>query len=260
MIAKQTSMSAALVVLIAGSTGTALADPAEPCDEPTGEAAPPGETPPCEKPAEPPPTSPTARKPTGTFQIGAGFNSVDGFVATARVAQDDLFRTGKHLSLDAAISARYQTFGIHFLDPEVFGSRLSFAADLYNTRRILPNQIERNAVGSALTLSHPLGEHVRGFIGYRFENVTAERLVRPLERDSSITGTGGDPPLSPGWVSAWRAGLVYSTLEPGFLPARGSSLGAYIERADRRLGSDVDFSRVSAWATHHRPIGPFILH
>ena len=36
---------------------------------------------------------PTAkREPTGRFQVGAGFSTDDKFIATATVAQDDLFR------------------------------------------------------------------------------------------------------------------------------------------------------------------------
>jgi len=33
-------------------------------------------------------------KPTGTFQIGAGFSSVENFIATAQVSQDEFLRMG----------------------------------------------------------------------------------------------------------------------------------------------------------------------
>jgi outer membrane protein assembly factor BamA len=38
-------------------------------------------------------------KPTGTFQVGAGFSSAESFIAQAQVAQNNLFGRGQTLSL-----------------------------------------------------------------------------------------------------------------------------------------------------------------
>ncbi len=38
-------------------------------------------------------------RPTGTFQIGAGFSSIENFIATAQIAQHNLFGRGQTLSL-----------------------------------------------------------------------------------------------------------------------------------------------------------------
>jgi outer membrane protein assembly factor BamA len=71
---------------------------------------------------------------------------------------------------------------------------------------------------------------------------------------------GNEPPLSRYLLSSLRAGLSYSTLDHPEMPSRGSAAGAWIEVADRRLGSDVDLAGVHAWASHHRPLGPLTLH
>src|SRR5438045_1389238 len=97
MFAKQTLSSASLVVVLLGCSVIARADP--------------------EAPEEP--AAVEARPPTGTFQIGAGFSSEEGFIARARVAQPSLFGTGHSLSLDASLSKRQQRFSIDYSTPDL---------------------------------------------------------------------------------------------------------------------------------------------
>ena len=252
MTATQTGRSASLVLLLVGSTTvTAQAEPAEPCAQPVGEASDDAEGPvPCRAPDPPP------RPPTGRFEIGAGFATDTGFLATARIAQDDLFRTGIQLSLDALISARDQRFGLHVGHPHVLGSDLALSADLYNDLHHY-SWYDRERVGGSVTASRPLTEHLRGFVGYRLEQVQVE--ADPL----LASGRAIDPQpglLRGGLLSAVRAGMVYSTLDNEAAPMRGTRLGAWLEVADRRLGSDVELARAHAWGSHHRPLGPFTLH
>ena len=44
-----------------------------------------------------------AERPTGTFQIGAGFSSVENFIAQAQISQNNLFGRGQ--TADAAGAA-----------------------------------------------------------------------------------------------------------------------------------------------------------
>ena len=44
-------------------------------------------------------------KPTGTFQVGAGFSSIESFVGQAQIAQNNLFGRGQSLSLQATFSS-----------------------------------------------------------------------------------------------------------------------------------------------------------
>jgi outer membrane protein insertion porin family len=193
--------------------------------------------------------------PTGSFQIGAGFSSDEHFIAVARVAQDDLFGTGNHLSLQASLSRRRQLFLARFVDPTLFGSSTALGVDLYSDRRALPG-FTRQASGASLELSQALGRHTRGFVGYRIEHVAANEEALELAR-------GGPPSIVDDryLVSAFRAGFAYSTLDRAVtMPFSGSSAGAMIEVADRRFGSEVEMTRATAWANHHRAVGPFVLH
>ena len=51
-----------------------------------------------------------AERPTGTFQIGAGFSSVENFIAQAQISQNNLFGRGQSLSLQAQLSSLRQLF------------------------------------------------------------------------------------------------------------------------------------------------------
>jgi len=229
-----------------------------------GEVHPPGETEPTaveREPAPPDPTKPAPPDPppppkrhTGTFTIGAGFSTDEGPIAVASIAQDDLFHTGNHLSMHAQLSARRQLFLTRFIDPDVLGSRLSFEADLYNDRHKLPG-FTREAAGGTLTLSHPIGEHTRAFVGYRLEDVKATDNAQAMARTIEPL-----PPLTGGLVSAVRAGVVYTTLDRADAPLRGTQIGGSIEVADPAFGSDLQFTKTDGWIQHHAPIGPLTLH
>lgn len=256
MFAKQAAWSASLVALCS----------AAPFARAEGEVSPQGddeawvddvnvEAKDLAEPRELPPAEPAPKEPpTGTFMLGAGYSSVEGFIASASIAQDDLFRTGTHLSLHARLSARRQLFLLRFVDPDVLGSKLGLGVDLYNDVKQRPG-FERGGAGGSLMLSHPIVGKLRAFVGYRIEEVE----VTP-EATFSARATDMLPPLVGGTLSALRAGVVYDTLDRRIAPLRGSNIGASIEVADARLGSDLHFTRTEAWAQTHQPIGPLTLH
>lgn len=232
MFAKQTLLSASLVVVLVCRSVIASADP-EPAAEPaTGEA----------------------RAPTGTFQIGAGYSSIEGFIAKARVSQSNLFGTGHALAIDALISQRYHRFAIQYTTADL-GGGLQLGAELWNERRQLPG-FAREGSGGALTLSKRISPHLRIWAGVRAEQVAVDEGTRLLARGSS----GGMQAASAGLISSVRAGFEYSTLDAPVVPLRGSAFGAEYELADPRFGSDFAFDRARVWASHHRPIGPLTLH
>src|SRR5512135_3517650 len=168
MFAKQTRWSASLVVAL--GPVIAHADPEPPAAQ---------------------------HEATGTFELGAGYDTDYGFGAAARVAQPDLFHSGNALSLSADVSERRQRFDLAFVDPHVGGSDLSLGGDLFNETRMLRPGLWREATGIAATAKVPLGAHWHASVGYRLEDVTATtrfsaRSLEPL-------------PMSAGLVSAVTA-------------------------------------------------------
>lgn len=257
MSARQTWRSASFAVLIVVLPVTALADPGDAAaDQPASGASSDEATPPGVAPAlDPPPPPPPRRPPTGTFEIGAGYSSDEKFVASASVAQRNLFGTGHRLSLDARISARRQLLRAGYEIPRLLGSDLALRTELVRRQEHLPGFV-RSGVGGGVTLVKPLGDHLSAFAGYRVEQVSttfddpvAARAVAP----SPIRARDGR-------IAALRGGLAYSTLDQPGLPTKGMALGASIEVADPRWGSEMQLTRLDGWGSLHAPLGPLTLH
>ena len=251
MFAKQTLVAASLVIGLGGSALAQVAtDPPAPADE--APLIPPSLVPAQPKPTPPPPPPP----PTGRFQVGAWYSTDDHVGVLADVSQSNLFGTGDLLALDARLSARRQLFEMRFVDPHILDSDVALGASIYNDRRVLPG-FDRQAAGAQTTATLPLGDHVRAFVGYRIEHVTPEPNGPQL---IARADDPGEPPLRDLTIASLRAGLIYRTLDSPRMPLRGTSMGATLEVADPRFGSDVQLTKMSAWMNTHQRLGPFTVH
>jgi outer membrane protein insertion porin family len=67
---------------------------------------------------------------TGTFQVGAGFSSIENFILTAQIQQANLFGNGQSLALQAQVSGLRQLINIRFFEPYFFDSDFSSSIDL----------------------------------------------------------------------------------------------------------------------------------
>jgi len=191
--------------------GVALCRVAGPREEPEPDAdvQPPGEVQPRPKLELMP-----KRAPTGTFELGAGYATDDGFLATARVAQPRLFGTDKGLSLSALVSERRQEFLTRYEDPTLFDV-LHLRGDLYSRRKLYPG-FQREAAGGMLALGRRIAPNLDVFVGYRLEQV--ERHAR--RGDGAVSRRASEPFWRGGMIGAVRTGVHYSTLERDHYPAR----------------------------------------
>ncbi len=76
-------------------------------------------------------TSVTER-PTGSFTVGIGFSSVENFIFSTSITQDNLFGNGQRLGLNAHLSSIRTNFRISFTEPRLFDSEISLGFDLFN--------------------------------------------------------------------------------------------------------------------------------
>lgn len=241
MAVKHMMSCASLAIGLAGST--ALADPGDSQDRSDLEAIAIGAEPVEER---------------SSFLVGAGYGPDDGLILRSAVASRDLFGWGQTLALSAELSRRRKLLLIHFEEPELTDD-LGLSLDLHWREDSWPG-FDRLGAGGSLALSRRLGRNTRAFLAYRLEDVS-------VERDGSENGailrevaSGVGERASAGLVSAVRLGVEHSTIDTPLFPRRGTSAGAWIEAADRRLGSDTDLVRGRAWLGHHRPLGPLTLH
>ncbi len=201
-------------------------------------------------------------RPTGTFQIGAGFSSIENFIGQAQVAQNNLFGRGTTMQLQAQISSLRQLFSVRYVDPYFLDTNVTFAFSGYNQLLYYPS-FNRTTRGGDLTWGYLLSDFVRVFGTYKLEWVS-------VGQNQSGVGLGGIGLVTipsntvanlygRGWTSAVRFALNYDSRNDRLFPTRGMFHSLSVEVADRYLASEKNYVRVTGTGQFYRPIwGPFI--
>ncbi|MBW2478006.1 MAG: outer membrane protein assembly factor BamA [Deltaproteobacteria bacterium] len=105
---------------------------------------------------------------TGTFSVGAGFSSVEGFVGQGSVTQENFLGRGWKLNLAGSIGGESSTYQVGLTDPYFLDTRWVLGFELYRTDREWTD-FSRKATGGAVKGGHPLGEYSRFLTVYRYE-------------------------------------------------------------------------------------------
>jgi outer membrane protein insertion porin family len=200
---------------------------------------------------------------TGTFQIGAGFSSVENFIGQAQVSQNNLFGRGTTLQLQAQISSLRQLFSLRYLDPYFLDTRLTFAFSAYNSLLFYP-AFNRTARGGDLTWGYLFGDHFRLFGTYKLENVQVKQnqagVVVGGFAPTAQVGAGTISNLfRSGWTSSIRLSMNYDTRDDRMFPKKGMFHSLSFEIADPIIASENVFMRTSGFMRFYKPIwGPII--
>ncbi len=178
-------------------------------------------------------------RPTGTFQIGAGFSSVENFIATAQISQQNLFGRGQTLALMAQLSSLRQLFSLSFIEPYFLDTSWYFGFRFFNTQLDYYTFV-RKATGGDLTLGYEFIDDWRLSLTYTLENV-------------DVTERGGvrhHNLFSDGWTSSLRLTITWDTRDNRLFPSSGHLLQGSVEHASKYTFSQNEFTRLS-WVTRY---------
>ena len=190
-----------------------------------------------------------AERPTGTFQVGAGFSSVENFIATAQVQQANLFGNGQSLALQAQVSGLRQLVSLRFFEPYFLDTDWSFSTELFDTLYVFPD-FSRRSVGGSVTYGYAL---VQPWLRLSLTATVEEDKVDTAQV-STFFGT------APGYISifqrlplanlfndgrtiALRPSIVFDTRDNRLFPSSGIFLQASAELASSYLASEIQFLR-----------------
>ncbi len=201
-----------------------------------------------------------AERPTGTFQVGAGFSSIENFIATAQVQQANLFGTGQTLSIQGQISGLRQLVNIRWFEPYFLDSNFSASIDLYDQLRVY-NDFSQSSLGGSLSFGYTLiSPSTRAFLAYNLE-----RTKVSTETTSTFFGTASATsvfqrlPLAnlfnDGYTSSIRPSISYDTRDNRLFPKAGVYLSASTELATSTLMSDNEFLRHRLTGRFYYPLG-----
>jgi outer membrane protein insertion porin family len=202
-------------------------------------------------------------RPTGTFQIGAGFSSYENFILTGQISQQNFFGWGQTLSLQVQWSKIRQLYQIQFVEPAFLDTRWTFAFDLYRTEGIYTT-FTRKSTGGSLTWGYELSGLERWWAFARrledmrlFATYTNERV--DVSATEAVTIARGQ--FRSGTTSSVRLSLQWDKRDNRLFPTRGFFLSASNEIAPPYLapsevfGDQVNlFTRYALDARYYHPI------
>ena len=198
-------------------------------------------------------------KPTGTFQIGAGFSSIESFIGTAQVQQANLFGNGQSLALQAQISGLRALVDVRFYEPYFLDSPFSMAVSLYDQLRIY-NEFSQTSLGGSLTLGYPLIEpELRASLTYTLESdeISTSTTSTFLGTASAVSVFQRLPLanlFNDGITSSLRPTLTYDARNNQLFPTSGIYLQGSVEVASSLLGSENEFYRYRATGQFYYPV------
>jgi outer membrane protein insertion porin family len=201
-----------------------------------------------------------AEKPTGTFQVGAGFSSIENFIATAQIQQANLFGNGQSLSLNAQLSGIRTLVNVRYFEPYLLDSSVGFTVDLYEQLRIY-NDFSQGTRGGALTFGYPLIDpELSASLTYTLQRdtVSTETTSTFLQGGSSLSAFNRLPLanlFNDGLTSSLRPALTWDTRDNRLFPTSGVYLRGSTEIAVGALGSTNEFLRNRFTGRFYYPLG-----
>lgn len=166
-------------------------------------------------------------RPTGNLMLGAGFSSSEKVVLSGSVSQENLFGSGKALSLGLNTSKSGRTFSLSFTDPYYTVDGVSLGYDLYH-RTYDPSDVSTVAryksvsSGAGIRLGYPIGEDDAINFGLAVDRTQITTFSDSPEQykdfcsDFGCSGIGGIGRVtvnsllaSAGWARDTRDSLIY---------------------------------------------------
>jgi outer membrane protein insertion porin family len=201
-----------------------------------------------------------SERPTGTFQVGVGFSSIENFIATAQVQQANLFGNGQNLSLQAQVSGLRQLINIRFYEPYFLDSDFSTSIDLFDQLRIYTD-FSLQSRGGSLTYGYPLVEpHLVASLTYSgtLDRVSTRQQTTFLGTASTVSVFRRLPLanlFNDGFTSSLRPAITYDTRDNRLFPTSGMYVRGSTELATHYLGSDNEFLKHRFIARFYYPLG-----
>ncbi len=209
--------------------------------------------------------------PTGSFQIGGGYSSGDGFLANVNISEKNIAGRGQGMSGNFSIGSRRQDFILSANDPYFYDTKNSVGLEAYNTRRLFTDFNERK-IGFGVNTSYPLKELDMPFFGRVKKSLGSDEIgdgaptVWDFMRggvgyDLTHENIGGIKETAPDSIRAEKGKSLTSSVTPGitydsrdhfFSPTEGTKSAVSVKTAG--LGGDARFIKADVSGRWHYPL------
>jgi outer membrane protein insertion porin family len=212
--------------------------------------------------------------PTGTFQVGGGYSSGDGFMFNANVSEKNLLGKGQGVNGNFAIGSSRQDFIFNVNDPYFMDSRMGMGVDAFKTKREYTDFDEKK-FGFGVNSTYPLNDFRMPFFGrprpgreLGSDELAGERpltmwdymrggLAYDLTHED-ITGISANASESikseagKSLTSSVTPGVSYDSRDHFFAPTQGTKSAFAVKMAG--LGGDTRFIKTDISGRWHYPL------
>jgi len=175
-------------------------------------------------------------RPTGSFNIGAGFSSIEHFIFTASVSKENFFGYGISGAVSAELSSKRQMFQLSARDPYFLDTQWMLGGEVYrNAYHYI--DFRRVATGGGLNLGHRFFDNWSAELGYQIEQVKLSDFSYVVPQFFRTDASGVTSALSLTFTHDWRDNRI---------SPRSGTYGIFTnEISGTKLGGDNDFYRVN---------------
>jgi outer membrane protein insertion porin family len=194
-------------------------------------------------------------KPTGLILFGAGFGSDEGLVFSASIAQQNIFGSGRHLSLNLNTSKINTTYALSYTNPAYTLDGVSQGFDIYfknldPTAADLGNY-KTKTMGGQLRFGVPVSELDTINYGFGYDDTTITTFADSPLRIVNYVDVFG-PQNSNVFVTA---GWVRNGLDSYIYPTKGT-----LQKASLEVGTplgDLEYYKLYYQYQHYFPLTRF---
>lgn len=123
--------------------------------------------------------------PTGSFAIGGGYSSYEGFMLNASVSDKNIFGTGIDASIGADLSKVSTNFSLDFINPRVWDSLYSLSLDVHK-KKYDYDDYSLDQTGASLTVGREFMRHFYVSGGLAYADNQSETIDPTSITDSAL--------------------------------------------------------------------------
>ncbi|MHB8666999.1 MAG: outer membrane protein assembly factor BamA [Burkholderiales bacterium] len=191
-------------------------------------------------------------KPTGAITVGAGFSSTEKLILSGSITQQNIFGSGKHLSLQVSTSKINRNIGVSYTNPYYTVDGISRGFDLYDRHTDASmlglGYYTTNTAGGGVRYGIPMTEvdSLGLGIGYEYTKLGINSFSpqRYLDFVNVFGDTNTAIPGSIGWIRDQR--------DNALVPTKGEILRANLETG--LPGGTLQYYKLTGQAQWFHPL------
>ncbi len=184
-------------------------------------------------------------RPTGSFNIGAGFSSAEKFILNASIQKENAFGYGISGQISAEFSKIRQMFMLQVHDPYFLDTNWMLGGSVYRSMYRYTD-FRRQALGGDLNFGRRILDHWSVTLGYRIEDVEVDDFSFAVPQLFRTNASG--------LTSALTLSLAHDTRNNRLLPTKGTYNILTAEVSGAKLGGDNDFFRINYRSMFYYPV------